>query len=93
MIIRKIIILTVLGGQAIFIGGLPLLLLIYSLAAQQLEEERHKGTRMGRSACAWVDSRRICAAESGKRQDGRVGMHYRSVCVCVCMGKETAGYA
>ena len=65
MIIRKIIILTVLGGQAIFIAGLLLLIFLRCIAQLEVREEseevenlwgkvdRGKGDRGGSRAWRW----------------------------------------
>lgn len=70
MIIRKIIILTVLGGQAIFIAGL--LLLIFLSCITQLEARERGGGKLVRK------KRERKERQRGSRQWEWVG----SVCAC-----------
>lgn len=68
VIIRKIIILTVLGGQAIFIAGLPLLIFHSSITQLEVREERGGGKLMREErqggeteglqgdVCVWADT-------------------------------------
>lgn len=74
MIIRKIIILTVLGGQTIFIAGLLLLIFLSCITQLEAREERgggklvrkkreRKERQRGSRQCEWDGS--VCACGGG----------------------------